>query len=234
MKKIIILIFTVIFVLTMAITAFAGSTITVSGSGEALVPADTAIISLGVTARDKDVLNAQGKVNSAIAEIKKALIEYGVAKEDINTDYINIYAMYDYVGDTEELAAYNANSTLAIRTKYMDSIGEIIDIAFEAGANMLNNINFSATDTTEAEEKALHAAVEDASRKADILSEASGLKISGIDSITEGGTYSFDMGAANNFMKEAAVPDTVSGTVVQAAKLTVTANITVTYSVEED
>ena len=73
------------------------------------------MISLGVSARDRDVLKAQAKVNEAIAAIRTALTEAGVEKQDINTDYINIYAMYDYREGQEELTAYNASSTLAIK-----------------------------------------------------------------------------------------------------------------------
>ena len=95
--------------------AFADSEISVTGTGEVLVPADTAVVSLGVSAADKDVRTAQSMANEAIAAIRSALIEGDIAEEDINTDYINIYAMYDYQDDREKLAAYNASSTLAIK-----------------------------------------------------------------------------------------------------------------------
>lgn len=227
---------TMLFALTTTAMA-ADTTITVNGSGEALVPADTAVISLGVSARDKDVLNAQSRVNEAIAAIREAIIAAGIPEEDINTDYINIYAMYDYNygEDQEQLTAYNANSTLAIRTEDMEKIGEIIDTAFEAGANTLNGINFSAKDTEKAQEAALKKAVADAKNKAQILAEASGLTIQGIAAINEGGTYSYDRGVWNNFAvkEEASAADAAYGTVVQAAKLTVSTSVVITYTVTE-
>ena len=124
-----------VLLLAVPVTASADSEITVNGTGETLVSADMAVISLGVNARDKDVLKAQAKVNEAIASIRTALIENGVAEEDINTDYINIYAMYDYANGSEELTAYNANSNLAIRVLKKEAVGQLIDVAFEAGAN---------------------------------------------------------------------------------------------------
>ena len=208
------------------------STIVVSGSGETLVPADMAIISLGVSARNADVLIAQSKVNEAIAAIREALIADGVPAEDINTDFINIYAMYDYRDDQEELTAYNANSTLAIRTENMDKVGEIIDAAFGAGANTLNGISFSAKDTKTAEAEALKLAVANATEKAEVLAEAAGMTIAGIQTINESGTFSFDRGVMNNFsLKVEAAADAAFGTVVQAAKLTVSSNITITFLV---
>ena len=173
MKKMIALVATLVMVLTCTL-AVAETKIVVNGTGEVRVSADTAVISLGVNARDKDVLKAQQKVNETIAAIRAALIEKGVKEENINTDFINIYPLYDYSSDQEQLAAYNASSTLAIKVTDMESVGTLIDVAFAAGANTLNGISFSASDTEEAETEAMKKAVADAKNKAEILAEASG------------------------------------------------------------
>ncbi len=73
--------------------ALAETRITVSGTGETQVSADTAVISLGVSARDRDVQKAQQTVNGSIAKIRQALTGIGVKEENINTDYMNIYAV---------------------------------------------------------------------------------------------------------------------------------------------
>ncbi|MBQ8076546.1 MAG: SIMPL domain-containing protein [Oscillospiraceae bacterium] len=212
------------------VQAFADTEITVNGTGETLVSADVAVISLGVMAREKDVLKAQAKVNEAIASVRAALIENGVSEEDINTDYINIYAMYDYMGGEEELTAYNANSNLAVRVTNKDIVGQIIDAAFAAGANTLNGITFSATDTTEARAASLKLAFEDAKAKAEVLAEAAGLQIIGIEEIREGNTWSYDSGVSN-FSRQDVAAEKAAGTVVQAAKIAVSANITVVFDV---
>ena len=214
--------------------ALAETKITVSGSGNTLVPADTAIVSLGITARDKDVLKAQQKANEVIAAIRAVLTENGIAPEDINTGYLNIYAMYDYTEGMEEISAYNANSTLAIRLTDMEIVGQVIDLAFGAGANTLNGIEFSASDTDEARAEALKKAVQDARAKAEILAEAAGLKITQIVEISEGATYSYDSGA--NVFRAKGIEteeDASAATVVQAAKLQVSATISITFEAAE-
>lgn len=230
MKKTVSMILALLMILAVPAMAFADSEITVTGTGEVLVPADAAVVSLGVSVTHREVLSAQRKANEAIASIREALIADGIAEEDINTDYINIYGMYDYSGDMEELVAYNANSTLAIRVADIEKVGEVIDLAFGAGANTLNGISFSATDTAEAKEKAMRAAVEDAQSKAGILADAAGLQIRGIENIIEQSTYSYDRGA-ENFFKEEIMAD-AAGTVVQAAKLIVSSSVTVVYKAE--
>ncbi len=213
--------------------AAAETRIAVSGTGETRVSADTAVISMGVSARDRDVLQAQQKVNEAIAKIRQALTDSGVAEENINTDYMSIYAIYDYDADVEQVKAYNASTTLAVKVTDMDIVGKVIDEAFAAGANTLNGISFSASDTSAAREESLKAAVADAKAKAEVLAEASGMKITGIEVISEGNVYSYDNTVSNFSAKRAeAEMDTGYGTMVQAAKLIVSATVNITFIAE--
>lgn len=235
LKKIIGLLVGILVAVSFA-AALAETKITVNGTGEVRVSADTAIISLGVNARDKDVLKAQQSVNETIAAIRNALIKQDLKEENINTDFINIYPVYDYSNDQEQLAAYNASSTLAIKVTDMESVGTLIDVCFEAGANTLNGITFSASDTEAAETEAMKTAVADAKKKAEILAEASGLKITGIESITEDGVYSYQNDVGNVYSRaagmKAAAMEEDAGTVVQSAKLIVNAGVSITFEAE--
>ena len=220
-------------VMALSLCASAETTISVNGEGTALVAADTAFITLGVSTQDRDVRKAQEDVNRTIAAIREALIESGVPKDDINTDRINIYGIYgqDQYGE-EKVTSYRASSSLAIRTDDMDSIGRIIDIAFDAGANTLSEITFSAKDTLDARSTALAGAVNDARQKAEVLAAAAGLTITGISSITEGYTNNWDSGV-NSFMREEKAADAAGQTVVQAAKLRVTSSVTLVFTAQE-
>ena len=210
--------------------ALADQTITVSGTGETLVAADTAVVSLGVSVRDKDALKAQSEANEVIAAIRAALTGAGFAEEDINTGYINLYAVYDYSKEIEQVAAYNASSTLAVKVKDMTRVGEVIDLAFSAGANTLDGISFSVTDDAAARAESLKAAVADAKEKAAVLAEAAGLGKMEIENIQEGSVYSYDSGA-NNFSRKVAGEEAAmdSPTVVRAAKICVSATVTITF-----
>ena len=214
-------------------SAAAETRIAVNGTGETRISADTAVISLGVSARDRDVLKAQQTVNENIAGIRQALLSNGVAEENINTDYMSIYAIYDYNEDVEKVQAYNASTTLAVKVTDMDSVGRLIDEAFAAGANTLNGISFSASDTDEARDESLKAAVGEARAKAEVLAEASGLKITGIETISEGNVYSYDNSVSNFSAKRMeGTADTGYGTMVQAAKLIVSVTVSITFTAE--
>ena len=111
----------------------------------------------------------------------------------------------------------------------------MIDVSFAAGANTLNGISFSASDTEDAKAEAMKKAVADAKKKAEVLAEASSLKISGIEVITEGGVYSYQNNIGN--VRDAGIVETAemeedAATVVQAAKLIVNATVSITFTAE--
>ena len=214
--------------------AFADTKVTVTGSGEVLIPADVAVISLGVNVRSAEAPSAQAEANEVIAKIREALTAAGIDEEDISTGYINLYAAYDYSSSVERITGYNASSTLAVKVTDMTRVGEVIDLAFGAGANMLDGVSFSAKDDTAARAEALKAAVADAKAKADVLAEAAGLGKLELENITEGGVYAYDSGA-NNFSAKGMITEQAedAATVIRAAKICVSASVTITYEAKE-
>ena len=214
-------------------SAAAETRITVSGSGTTLVNADYAMVTLGVVHMEADVLKAQEKVNGAINSIRAALIENGIEKENINTDQVRINARYDYSGSVEKIVGYSASSYLVIRTDDMENVGSVIDVAFNAGANTLDGIEFFAENTEGAREESLTFAVTDARKKAEIIAKASGLVITGIDTISESYSYTSES-ARNAVFKNAVMEDAAAygQTVVQSAKLSVQASLTIVFIAE--
>ena len=210
-----------------------GTTLSVTGSGTVLVESDLAIVTVGVQETSKDVLEAQSTVNEKIAAIKQALLDAGVEESEINTDSINIYANYDYSDNTEVIVGYTARNSLSVRTTDMDNVGSLIDAAFVAGANTLDNVQFTVQDDTQAREQALTMAVEDARRKADVLASAAGLQVASIESISEGGVSVYD--SMRNYAADtvmAAEESGGAGTLVQAALVSVDATVCMEFELQ--
>ena len=228
MKKLLVLLTCVALLALCAGPALAegeGTKLSVSGNGTVLVESDLAIVTVGVREASADVLVAQATVNEKIAAIKQALLDAGVQETEINTDSINIYANYDYSDNTEVIVGYTANNSLSVRTTDIDNVGALIDAAFAAGANTLDNVQFTVQDDSEAREQALTKAVEDARRKADVLAAAVGMQVTAIESIAESGVYTYD--SMRNFaqMDAAATEGSGAGTLVQAALVSVDASV---------
>ena len=210
-----------------------GTTLSVTGNGTVLVESDLAIVTVGVQETSKDVLEAQSTVNEKIAAIKQALLDAGVEESSINTDSINIYANYDYSDNTEVIVGYTARNSLSVRTTDMDNVGSLIDAAFVAGANTLDNVQFTVQDDTQAREQALTMAVEDARRKADVLASAAGLQVASIERISEGGVSVYD--SMRNYAADtvmAAEESGGAGTLVQAALVSVDATVSMEFELQ--
>lgn len=184
--------------------ALAETEITVSGTGEVLQNADNAVITLGAEITGQDVQDAQSQVNTTVAAIRQALISAGIDEKCINTDSISVYPVYDFTDTQETIGAYRVSSSLAIRTKDMDRVGEIIDIAFAKGANTLLGISFGAEDTSAESAEALTIAVTDARAKAEIMAAAAGLKITGIKTMSENYSYASNSGLDHFALKASA------------------------------
>ncbi len=214
--------------------ALADSEICVNGKGEVYVPADKAFVSVGVQMALQNVQEAQKNVNERINTIRAKLLEAGIDGDDINTDNISIYAYTEFDDAGNEKTLYHVSSMLTVRVTDTDRTGEVIDIAFAAGANVLNGVTFTATETAEAEKEAMQLAVKNAREKAEIFAEAAGLKITGIDKIAEGYSGSFDSGL-NVFDRVAAKEEAASygATEIHAAKILLSAEVTVNYDAKE-
>lgn len=218
----------------LSLSALAEDGITVNGKGETYISADTVYVTLGVQISHENVREAQNTVNEKIKAIREALIAMGIPKEDINTDQLNIYMYTEYTDGTER-NVYHVSSMMTVRSEDITAAGNIIDTAFAEGANTLNGVQFAANDTTEAENEAIRLAVADARRKAEVIAEAAGLKITGIEHVSEGCVSSYDSGINNyGVMYESPKEEDVAATEVQAAKLCITAQVTIAYETTND
>ena len=75
----------------------------------------------------------------------------------------------------------------------------------------------------------------DAKAKAEVLAEAAGLKIKGIEEISEGGVYSYENTVGNMYNRDFGMEEAkadIGGTVVQSAKLIVSASVSITFEAE--
>ena len=169
------------------------------------------------------------KINAIYA----ALVEAGIDSKDIGTESICIYANYDYADGEERLTGYTAFNTIAVNTTQIDKVGEYIDIAFAAGANTLDAVNFNSRDNAEAEKLALELAVQNAFEKAGIIAAAADMDIVSVKSIDETEErYGFDTSAKySNARAEGAAID--QSTMVQASSLQISANVIVEFELSK-
>ena len=198
--------------------------LTVKGTGIVSMEPDTASITVGVRTTASDVVEAQTAVNQGIDAVIAKYLEMGVEKSDIYTSSISIYPDYDYMTG-EPLSRYTAENDITLTTKDMAGIGEYIDAAFEAGANLFGGISFSASNVEQPQAEALKLAIKQAFSKAEVMSECAGGTVGTLISLSEA-EYSYAETGALYAKDEAAA---AGGTTIYTAPLNVTATVTAQF-----
>jgi len=225
MKKLI----SILMILAMLLTAaIAETTISTSGTADVIVPADEVHIVFGVVSVSEDAQEAQSQVNENIANVRQALLDSGISEDDINTGTLSLSSYYEYTYDESDRSTYRAYASLVVRSNDMENIGAIIDVGLTSGANELSTVDFICKDTDEAKMQCLGAAYDSARAKAEKLAEVSGMTITGIESITEG--YSYSTTSQDSF--SAAKAANYTPTNVEAANIDVYCEVTVVFTAE--
>lgn len=158
--------------------------ITVNGEGAVLVKPDIAYLHLGVSTEDADPKKAQDSNTAQMNRILKALVDMGIESEDIQTSNYSIYPQRDYQNGNK-MIGYTVNNNVKVTIRKLDRVGEVLDKAIEAGANIGDGVQFSISDTDEYYQQALTLAIQNATAKADTIGSALGRQIAAPVEVTE-------------------------------------------------
>jgi uncharacterized protein YggE len=185
-------------------------TVSVGGSGKVTVVPDIATVSLGVAVQAKTAKDARETAATQMTKVVAAIKALGVEDKDISTSMVSLGPVYDYATTTQRITGYQLANTVSVTVRNLDNLAAVLDDSVNAGATAVNGISFDVADRTGAEAKARVAAMADAKAKADTLTNAAGVSITGISSITESVSapvwYSPEMGLAGGAKADAATP----------------------------
>ncbi len=213
----------------------------VAGNATVALAADTASLQIGVFTRMESVREAQTENARLMAAVMEAIHGQGVEDKDIITSQFNVYTDYEYgvdgAGREKRTLFYQVQNNVTVTLHDLSMIGAVLDAAMEAGANTSYGISFSSTQANEAYLKALARAVEDASRKAEVVAGAAGVRLGKLMRITtdQSGDYRAREAAAgitNSYLyEEAKAAD--FGTSITGGDVTVSASVVLVYSMAD-
>lgn len=161
--------------------------ITVDGIGEVHVTPDTAYVTLGVQSRADTVAEAREQAAGRASRVIDVLRDHGLEDRDIQTSSILIVPRYDYSGREARLLGYEVTNMLAVTIRDIDSAGETLDAAVEAGGDdiRVHGIRFDVEDRDQALAQARERAMEDARSRAEQLAQHAGVSAGPAIAITE-------------------------------------------------
>ena len=202
-------------------------TLSVDGQGTGTAAPDMATVTIGVTTQGKDAAKAQNDNAWVSNQIQAAVRGLGIAEKDIQTRNYSFYPNYSTDKDRRnEVTGYTVNNSVIVVVRDIKLTGKVIDAALNNGANEINSLDFSASDTKAVRKVALLNAVQDARDKADIIAKGLGKRIVGIQNVSESTGYIEKRRFGGNMLmavaKDAATP-------IAPGSLSLTANVHIDF-----
>jgi uncharacterized protein len=205
----------------------------VSGSGSVTGTPDRAQITFAVQTENVNVKAAQLENAVQMNAVINALVAAGIPKDQMKTTGYSIYPVYQDSNGllNQKIQTYRVINSLQVTLKDVNQTGNVIDTAVNAGANSVNSIQFMLSDeqAQALRSEALKNAVTLARADADVVAAALGVNITGVQSadISQGYTPV----VYDNYQAEAGSAKVAVPTPVQPGDITVTAQVSITYSI---
>ncbi|KXH87080.1 SIMPL domain-containing protein [Sporosarcina sp. HYO08] len=156
---------------------FRQRTMTVSGTGKISKTPNVVHIQFEVRTENPSLQTAQQQNAQTMQQLIGALQSAGIAKEDMQTTAFTVQPQYDYVEGQQRFRGYEVVNQITVKTESVESIGEIIDIAIQNGANRVTQLQFGLQDEQTAYEEALSLALKNAYSKAQTIAETMQLQL---------------------------------------------------------
>ena len=193
--------------------------IKVIGTGRIQAAPDTAIITLGVVTEGQDLEKVQSENAEAATRVIKTILNSGVPRDNIRTTSYTIEPQYDYEDGKQIFKGYKVSNILSIEVTRLSEVGEIIDGAVNAGANIVQGVSFIIKNTEPYYNEALRLALRNAQSKALTLSQDMAIKIDripiSIKEVQPSRVYN-----STNFLKVSEATPIMTGTIEITAEIT--------------
>ena len=211
-------------------------TISVTGYGEVSVPPDVAIVSFAVETTAVEAGAAVDANATTSAALAKAIKENLDAKDKVTTTRYSLEPKYEQRqrGSTaaSKISGYVARNEVRVETHQIDTVGQLIDIATQAGANRVSGLQFTLDNRSPQLRDALQAAGQEAQQQAESVATALGVRLKQLVAATTSGMPIVPTFRYQGVGLAAADADARAPTPLEAGEVTVSATLQVTYEIE--
>lgn len=198
-------------------------TVVVQGHGEVSVVPDALRLELAAECEAAGVSDALTQARRALAGVRTALRDLGVAPDDLRTSGLNVWQRF---GDgSQETVGYTATESLSVLLRDLGHVDAVLAASVEVAGNALrvHGLSFEVVDPADALDRARRRAVEDARRAAAVYAGAVGCSVGDVVRVTDGATAPGPVG--KSFASVAR-----SGGGVEAGVQVVAADVTVEWT----
>jgi len=215
--------------------------LTVRGEARLMIAPDTVSVILGVSTESAKAKKAIADNNTTMNKVMRALDVLGLSDAEYQTQQFRVQPIWTSrpkgAASTwaPNIASYRVSNTLRITTQQLEIVGELIGAATEAGANQVNSIQFSLSNSREYRSQAIAAAMANAKADAQTLADASGDRIKRTLSLNLNNAEASVAQADVRQLKSRMMMDSMaeaSPPPIDAGDITVRASVSVVYELE--
>jgi Uncharacterized conserved protein len=223
--------------LATTLPAWAG-TISIAGRGEVQAAPDMAMITSGVSSQGATAREALDANTAAMTELLDELKAAGIEARDIQTTGFSVNPNYVYSDQRDSngysqpprINGYQVSNTVTVVVRDLEALGTILDRSVTVGANTVNGVTFSVSDTTELLNEARKKAFADARAKAELYAQTAGTTLGDLESIRE--SQNFD--APQPYAMYARAEAVSTPVPVEAGELTFSITVDVEWELGND
>lgn len=222
------------------------NTITLSGHGEVNAVPDIATIYFTALSSKNTQKDASDEVNTKMKQILDFLKSSEVDEKDIKTENYNSYPKYSnpspcpvYYGERDlmmpciqsesKIIGYTVSQGVTVKVRKVDDASIIIDGINKIGVTNMSGPNLAIDDEDELKVEARKLAINDAKKKAKVLSKDLGVRLGKIMSFSENGNYPMPM----YYAKDMALSSVGESAPAQLPKgeNTISSDVSITYQI---
>jgi len=207
--------------------------LSVQGSSEFEVAPDEAKIRVRIDTRGPTASEAQDANRQVANSVRSAIRNAGVRDSDIETAEYRVSRLREWDSEFERQVdrGFQAYNVFVVTMQELENVGRVLDAAGQAGA-VIDNVQFTLSESLmdEVREEALRQAAGNAKLKAQALAEGLGVRISKVDSASEGHVY-MPMARAGGVMMASMDVAEAAPTPIEPSDVQVRAQVSVSYEI---
>lgn len=159
------------------------NTLVAEGTGKVTIMPDVVYVKTGVSTFSSSQSEAEGENNRIIDIIKKEMETLEIHAEDIRVVEYNVIP--NKAASDDDPKKYEVRKFLEIKLRDTSKTGDVLEAVINNGANLDYEVRYDIENREEIDNQALKLALENASDKAKIMSEAAGVELVDITLIAQ-------------------------------------------------
>jgi len=206
-----------------------------SAEASQYVEPDKVDIILSVVSKGEDAAAVQAENDKDTRSAKAVILALGIPEKDIQTAGYSLDRSFNYSEETHsyEPVGYTLTNSIHVTSYDVSLAGTILKAAIASGANQVTSVSYGLTDNArdKAYSQLLTKASWQAKDKASAMAAATGVRIVGLNAMTEGYTLTDVLAGYKNAMAGAGMP-APQDVSVSAGLVKVSATVNAGYEIE--